>query len=121
MSFSTPLCQNITLSVMHSKGETTDYPIEGSIDEITIDGQKVLQIHELAVEITKLQKTYNMLCVVSGTAFIALLISFLKLVPDPDRVNQHMDKVDQIHKKTVVLKRALIGNESSTGSSSIDE
>lgn len=90
------------LTVLHDAKEWST-EIEGEIGEIRVDGKKISDVHELALRITKLQKTYNILCLISAFAFIALLVSFLKMVPDPVLVEQHMEKVDEIYKKVILL------------------
>ena len=59
------------------------------------------EIHEVAVKATKLAKIVLGMTIATFLAFIGIITFMFTNVPDPVRVNQHMHKLNEVHKFVV--------------------
>ena len=104
--------------------KTFETEFSGEISQIRINGEKILEIHEIAVRCDKLAKYIAVACWMTVVMFTLLLAVFLYTVPDSKKVdsaflqigdtNDRMIRAGEDSAETVAelrMQKQLIQNE----------
>lgn len=69
------------VTVKSTHDEVIDFPIQGEVSEMMIDGEKIIRVHELAKQLDRITKRFYASCIILGIGFLTLATTMIYIVP----------------------------------------
>lgn len=98
------------VTVKSTHDEVVDFPLQGEVTEMMINGEKIIRIHELAKRLDRITKRFYVSCLVLGAGFLTLAITMVYIVPSHEQAENAFRQIE-----------ALFGNLMATPSQGIDK
>lgn len=106
-----PSSETSTVNIQ-TRGQSEKWSTEfdGEITDISINGRRIMEIHDLALKCEKYAKFYTYSCIIGVLAFIGLIVTLAQWIPDHSKINNIQKTLEDTNARVNYMISVRPGN-----------